>query len=68
MKTDRLAIVLTVINFVILTAILAQSRLIATQSIPQILRVRAFEVVDENGRVGHNLTWNQTASCVSTAG
>ena len=51
MKTNRRAIVLTVINFVLLIVVLAQSRLIATQSIPQVIRVRAFELIDENGRV-----------------
>lgn len=51
MKADRLAVALTVINFVLLIIVLAQSRVIATQTIPQVLRVRAFELVDENGEV-----------------
>ena len=51
MKADRLAVALTVINFVLLIIVLAQSRTIATQTIPQVLRVRAFELVDENGEV-----------------
>jgi len=51
MKADRLAVALTVINFVLLIIVLAQSRAIATQTIPQVLRVRAFELVDENGEV-----------------
>jgi hypothetical protein len=51
MKADRLAVILTVINFVLLIIVLVQSRAIATQTIPQVLRVRAFELVDENGEV-----------------
>ena len=51
MKTNRLAVALTVINFVLLIAVFVQSRAIATQTVAQVLRVRAFELVDENGRV-----------------
>jgi len=51
MNMNRLSVVLTVINFVLLIIVLAQSRLIATQTIPQVLRVRAFELVDDNGEV-----------------
>jgi len=51
MKTERLAVALTVINFVLLIVVLAQSRAISTQTIPQILRVRAFELVGKDGEV-----------------
>jgi hypothetical protein len=51
MKTNRLAMALTIINFLLLIVLLVQSRAIANQTIPQVLRVRAFELVDENGQV-----------------
>jgi hypothetical protein len=51
MNTNRPALILTVINFILLIAVLAQSRIIATQRIPEVLRVRAFQLVDENGEV-----------------
>jgi hypothetical protein len=51
MNMNRLAVALTVINLALLIFLLAQSRLIANQTIPQVLRVRAFQLVDENGEV-----------------
>lgn len=51
MKTNRLAMALTIINFLLLIVLLVQSRAIANQTIPQVLRARAFELVDENGQV-----------------
>jgi hypothetical protein len=51
MNTNRLALVLTVVNLILLIVLVAQSRLIATQTVPEVLRVRAFELVDENGHV-----------------
>jgi hypothetical protein len=51
MNINRLAVALTVINLALLIFLLAQSRLIANQTIPQVLRVRAFQLVDENGEV-----------------
>ncbi len=51
MKTNRLAVALTVINFVLLIAVFVQSRAIAAQTVPDVLRVRAFQLVDENGEV-----------------
>ena len=51
MNTNRLALALTVVNLILLIVLVAQSRLIATQTVPEVLRVRAFELVDENGHV-----------------
>ncbi len=51
MNMNRLAAALTVINLALLIVVLMQSRAIATQTIPQVLRVRAFELVDDNGEV-----------------
>jgi hypothetical protein len=42
---------LTVTNFVFLIALLIQSRMIANQPIPDVLRVHAFELVDDKGQV-----------------
>lgn len=60
MNTNRLAIALTVINFILLIVVIAQSRMIANQTIPEVLRVRAFELVDENGRVRAQLNIDET--------
>jgi hypothetical protein len=51
MKTQRLAIVLTVINLVILTFILAQLRPAMAESVAPVLRGRALEIVDDRGKV-----------------
>ncbi len=51
MKMNRLAVALTIINFVLLIFVLAQSGANATQTAPQILRARAIELVDDNGQV-----------------
>jgi hypothetical protein len=60
MNTNRLAIALTVINLILLIIVVAQSRMIANQTIPEVLRVRAFELVDENGRVRAQLNIDET--------
>ena len=51
MKTHRFMIVLTVINVVILIVALVQTRSIAVQTVPSVLRARAIELVDERGKV-----------------
>ena len=60
MNTNRLSIALTVINLVLLIVVIAQSRVIADQTIPEVLRVRAFELVDQNGRVRAQLNIDET--------
>ena len=60
MTMNRLAVVLKVINFVFLIVVLAQSRLIANQTIPQVLRVRALQLVDKNGEVRSQLNVGET--------
>ena len=60
MNTNRLAIALTIINLILLIVVIAQSRMIANQTIPEVLRVRAFELVDENGRVRAQLNIDET--------
>ncbi len=51
MKIQRLAIALTAINFMLLLLNLAQARSTAAQTVPEVLRVRALELVDERGVV-----------------
>ena len=60
MNMNRLTVALTVINLALLIFLLAQGRAIANQTIPQVLRVRAFQLVDENGEVRAQLNVDET--------
>ena len=51
MKTQRLALALTVVNLVLLIALLAQLRRADAQAVAPVLRGRALEIVDAQGRV-----------------
>ena len=51
MKVQRLLIVLTLVNLVLLLFMLAQMRPAAAQGVAPVLRGRALEIVDERGRV-----------------
>lgn len=51
MKTQRLGIALTVINLVILTVTLAQSRSTTADGVVPVLRGRSLEIVDDQGKV-----------------
>jgi hypothetical protein len=51
MNTQRLTIVLTLINFVMLAFILTYVRSTALEGVAPILRTRALEIVDDQGRV-----------------
>ncbi len=52
MKTQRLAIALTIINLAILVVIFVRLRpAVAEQGIPQVLRGHSLEIIDEQGRV-----------------
>jgi len=51
MKTQRLAVVLALINLAILLFLLSQNRPGAAQSIAPVLRGHALEIVDVEGRV-----------------
>ena len=52
MKTERLAIVLTVINLVILTLVFVRLRPAVTeQGIATVLRGHSLEIIDDRGRV-----------------
>jgi hypothetical protein len=51
MKTQRLAIALTLINLVVLMFTLAHSRPATAEGVSPVLRGRALEIVDDHGRV-----------------
>jgi hypothetical protein len=51
MKTQRTVIVLTVINLVILLCTLSRSNAVAAPNVDPVIRGRAFELVDDQGRV-----------------
>jgi hypothetical protein len=60
MNKNRLALALTVINFGLLIVLVIQSRTIADQRVPDVLRVRAFELVDGHGQVRAQLNVDET--------
>src|SRR5213078_236481 len=51
MKTQRFAIILTVLNLFILMSVLFQANSATTPQLPPVLRVRGVEMVDDQGRV-----------------
>ncbi len=51
MKTQRLAVALTVINLVFLIFNLTQSRQATAEGVPEVLRGRSLEIVDDQGKV-----------------
>ena len=55
MKTQRLLIVLTIVNLALLFFTLAQVRPAVAEGVPPVLRGRALEIVDERGRVRASL-------------
>lgn len=56
MKTQRLAIGLTAINLVLLVFLLAQIRRTTAQDVAPVLRGRALEIVDAQGRIRAQIT------------
>ncbi len=55
MKIQRLLIVLTLVNLALLIFTLAQIRPAVAEGVPPVLRGRALEIVDEQGRVRASL-------------
>jgi hypothetical protein len=64
MKFQRLAIALSVFNLLLLMFLAAQDHSSAQQGIPEVLRARAIEVVDENGKVRAQLNIEKTGEAV----
>jgi hypothetical protein len=56
MKIQRLLIAATLLNLVLLLLVLAQARPVSAQGDPQVLRGRALEIVDDQGRVRASIT------------
>ena len=56
MKTQRLLIVLTVVNLAILVCALGGVRPVSAESIAPVLRGRSLEIVDDHGRVRASLS------------
>jgi hypothetical protein len=59
MKTQRIAIVLTVLNLGLLFCLLAQNHSAVAENppaVPPVLRGRALEIVDDQGRVRASIT------------
>ena len=56
MKIQRLLIALTVVNIALLMFSLAQPRPVVAQGVAPVLRGRAFEIVDDRGRVRASIT------------
>jgi hypothetical protein len=55
MKTQRLALALTIINLGLMIFLLAQSRRAVADEVVPVLRGRALEIVDAQGRVRANI-------------
>ncbi|HSE98690.1 MAG TPA: hypothetical protein VLD57_10540 [Blastocatellia bacterium] len=51
MKTQRLSVILTVFNLLVLIIVLAQNQKGEAQGVAPVLRGRALEIVDERGQV-----------------
>jgi hypothetical protein len=51
MKTQRIAIGLTVLNLIVLTLVLYRTNSSATSEVTPLLRVRGLELVDDQGRI-----------------
>ena len=51
MKINRIAVAITLINLVLLIFAFARSGAPAAQTVPEVLRVRSIELVDDDGQV-----------------
>jgi hypothetical protein len=56
MKSQRLLVVITVLNVLLLALSVGQTRAVATRDIAPVLRGRALEIVDDRGRVRASIT------------
>lgn len=64
MQYTRVAIVFSVLNLLLLVFLLAQAPSSAQQSVSPVVRTRAFELVDENGKVRAQMNVEQTGEVV----
>ena len=56
MKTQRLLVVLTALNVIVLVFSLGQSGAVGAQGVAPVLRGRALEIVDDAGRIRASIT------------
>jgi hypothetical protein len=56
MKIQRLLVAVTIVNLALLIFLLAQSRLAGAQGVSSVLRGRAFQIVDDHGRIRASIT------------
>ena len=64
MKNTRVAIVFSVINLLLMALLLAQAPSSAQPNVSPVIRTRAFELVDENGKVRAQMNIEQTGEVV----
>ena len=64
MKFQRIAIVFSVFNLLLLIFLLTQSRSTAQQDVVPMVRTRAFELVDEGGKVRAQINVEKTGEVV----
>lgn len=64
MKYQRVAIVFSVLNLLLLIYLQAQIPSNAQQSITPVVRTRAFELVDENGKIRAQINVEKTGEVV----
>jgi hypothetical protein len=63
-KTQRLAVVLTIVNAVVLVVLLSQHRSVRAQGDPSVLRGQGFELVDAAGQVRAQFTVESNGEAV----
>ncbi len=56
MKNQRLLVVITVFNILLLVFSLSQTRAVVAEGVAPVLRGRALEIVDDSGRVRASIT------------
>jgi hypothetical protein len=56
MKTQRLVVVITIVNLLLLVFSLGQTRAVVAEGAAPVLRGRALEIVDDRGRVRASIT------------
>jgi hypothetical protein len=56
MKNQRLLVVITVLNLLLLVFSLGQTRAVVAEGVAPVLRGRALEIVDDRGRVRASIT------------
>jgi hypothetical protein len=64
MKHQRIAIAFSVLNLLLLVFLLAQAPSEAQQSVTPVVRTRAFELVDENGKTRAQIDVEKTGEVV----